>query len=442
MVASLALVACASSPTMRAAEDGDYGSLRSELLAREKAGAISNRAAAEVARIVAAREVRTAKSAEATARVREVRACAYAVDDVLAERMKTEDQAGAEAALARIDDGRLDPDDARHFSTSAEDDWRAVGVRGLTRSRDGAARLHALLDPSPHVRRAAIRAIAVAKDVAAVAALFEAARVDPEPLVRTDAVRAIANVAPPREDVALRLRDLWTKADDPLREDIAGAWASPTVFALGGHDALRTLLAAETGPGVIAAAAAVLRTPHDRDQELLSLATAVLVRAITSASPHDRLHAIAVAPLEGELRRAVDKASTDDDLEVRVGAMARLLVATRARYGEANHWSPYAVADAHAFTALDALYAIAYDKDRPGLSARARFALASVGDRRVQAWLEADLVAPDPSRRLLAIDALAALGMAGRGAPLLADADPSVRTRAACTILLAARAGR
>ena len=37
---------------------------------------------------------------------------------------------------------------------------------------------------------------------------------------------------------------------------------------------------------------------------------------------------------------------------------------------------------------------------------------------------------------------LAMLGVAGRGAPVLADPDPSIRTRAACSVLLAVRGGR
>jgi hypothetical protein len=57
----------------------------------------------------------------------------------------------------------------------------------------------------------------------------------------------------------------------------------------------------------------------------------------------------------------------------------------------------------------------------------------------VQAWIEDDLRANDPYTRLSAADALAALGRSARGAPLLADADASVRTRAACTLMVAAR---
>jgi hypothetical protein len=57
----------------------------------------------------------------------------------------------------------------------------------------------------------------------------------------------------------------------------------------------------------------------------------------------------------------------------------------------------------------------------------------------VQSWLEGDLAAAEPEVRLAAASALAALGVAARAAPLLADSDATVRVRSACTIVLAAR---
>jgi hypothetical protein len=75
--------------------------------------------------------------------------------------------------------------------------------------------------------------------------------------------------------------------------------------------------------------------------------------------------------------------------------------------------------------------------DQPSVSSRARAALARAGDRSVQGDAERDLGNAEGRLRLAALDDLAALGMAGRGAPLLADDDPEVRTRAACTVLRA-----
>jgi hypothetical protein len=213
------------------------------------------------------------------------------------------------------------------------------------------------------------------------------------------------------------LRDLWTAGDDALREDVAVAWASPSIWAAGGREALRVVIAAEHGPGAVEGAAAVLHRP-DADAETARAAIGQLVRAIDAGSRTARLHAIAVAPLDrADLRDAVRRASTDDDDDVRVGALARLAILHEPVLGP-----------------LEAL-------GQPGepTAQRARFALANAGDRRVQAWLEADLASPAPEERVGAATALSVLGVSARAAPLLADADPSVRVRSACAILMAAR---
>ena len=125
---------------MRAAESGDRKALRAELGAREKAGDLSNREAAKVARAVADRELRSAKGEDATKRVRETRACTGELDDALDERTRTHDRAGAEAAMALLDDGRMSRGKARDWLADQDDAWRAVGTRTLVRDDDAAAR--------------------------------------------------------------------------------------------------------------------------------------------------------------------------------------------------------------------------------------------------------------------------------------------------------------
>ena len=418
-------IACASSPAMRAAESGDRAALKSAVEQREKAANLSNREAAALALTVASREVRGATGPDALERVRDAWSCAHELDDALAERMRTHDDAGAEAALARVDGRGLTLGDLRGYLADAAPRWRAAGTRSLVGQEDHAARVQALLDPDPHVRRQAARAARDAADPGDLRALAEAARVDPEPLVRTEAVRAIAALVPlPYDEAANVLRDLWSAGDDGLREDIALAWAGPAVWDAGGREALRIVVASEHGAGAVEAAAAVLRR-KDASGEVAVASLAQLVRAIEQGAPSTRQQAIAQAPLHrAELLAAVNMAAEDDDSDVRVAALARLVA------------GPGQGRDASGGT-VEKLEALA----QPGsaLSQRARFALASAGDHRVQGWLEQDLSSERPFDRLSAATALASLDASARAAPLLADLDPSVRVRAACTLLMAAR---
>ncbi|HEX3771634.1 MAG TPA: HEAT repeat domain-containing protein [Polyangiaceae bacterium] len=426
---------CGGAPGLHAAEAGDRASLHDTIAAHETKGDLSNGAAADLAAAVASHELREASAADAPGRIRDALPCAHELDAPLADRMRVHDAAGADAALARIDGRGLSLADARAYASDPDAAWRAVGARGLVRAGDREGRLRSLADDAPAVRRQAVRAARDAADPDDLRVLAETARLDPEPIVRTEAVRAIAAMDPSPGGAAVDvLRDLWTGGDDGLREDIAIGWASPRLWDAGGREALRIRVAAGHGPGAIEAAAAVLRhagrgASSEPGDDVFDAAAGQLVRAIATGSRRTRLQALAEAPLDrADVRDAVRAASTDEDPEVRVGALARVM-------GPAG--SLDAAGASSAVTALEALA-------QPGspVASRARFALAVAGDRRVQGWLETDLGAPAPEDRLGAATALASLGVSARAAPLLADADPSVRVRSACTILMAARAGR
>src|SRR5262249_33966696 len=149
---------------------------------------LSNGEAADVARAVAERELKSAKADDAAKRIKESLACTDELDGVLEERAKTHDLAGAEAAMALVEDGKMSLGAARAWARDKDDGWRAVGARGLSREEDRAERKKAMLDPSPTVRRAAMRAAVDAKDASDFDGLLEAARLDPDPMVRTDAL--------------------------------------------------------------------------------------------------------------------------------------------------------------------------------------------------------------------------------------------------------------
>jgi hypothetical protein len=430
-------------PAYRAAERGDSALLRSEIAGKHEQGKLSNGEAACLARAVATREVISAKDdIAATSRIRESRACAAELDDALEERMKKHDGAGAEAALARLEDGRLSDGSARDFLADQDDRWRAVGTRTLHRDDDRKRRQSAFLDPSPRVRRSAIRAAGQAKDVADLDVLFESARVDPELLLRNEALRAMSQIL--RADNAKararapehvnRLRDLWTSGDDAIREDIAVAWALSPVFESGGREALRVEIAGGRGPGALAAAGVVLRTAS-KDAELTSSAAALVVRTINEGSRRDRLHALSLArPTSGPELEAIRKVAKDEDLDVKVPALARLLDS------KPDHDAALKELEAIAGQGVTTKGGPPSDDGHVrDAAARARLALAQAGDLRIQAWIEQDLASTEPHRRLGAASALAALGRPARAVMLLADPDASVRTRAACTMLVASR---
>ena len=131
-------IACGSTPAMRAAESGDRAALKSAVEQGERSSTLSNREAAALAQTVANREVRGATGPDAWS-------CAHELDDALAVRMRTHDDAGAEAALARVDGHGLDLGDLRGYLADTDPRWRAAGTRSLVRSDDHAARVQALL---------------------------------------------------------------------------------------------------------------------------------------------------------------------------------------------------------------------------------------------------------------------------------------------------------
>jgi len=436
-------VGCASTPVrdaLRAARTGDRAALAPAIAAADARGRLTLGEASDLARAVVRREIESASDVVyAVARIRDVRACAFQVDDVLEARMGVEDAAGGEAAFERAETGAFGGTAARRHATSSDDRWRAAAMWARTRDDDHDARARGLTDGSPLVRRAALHAMQEHDDPADADALFGAARLDPDPLVRSTALRALSRMRGGPPDLANRLRDLWTAADGALRTDIALAFTSRAVFESGGREALSYLLGASNEGDTVGVAGAILRARVD-DASLHGAALAHLRAAMAGGGQRARVYAIAVAPLQSQrggagsgaetkaLLEALRGASHSEDLDVRLAALGRL--------SDTRGGAPKGDRD----SAIAALESIAAPREIPSTHAsRARLLLAEAGDARVQAWLEADLKSAEADARLSAAGALAALGRATRAAPLLADPDPEVRTRAACTILLSAR---
>ncbi len=429
------LSACAGSPVMQAAEKGDYATMQKEIGARQKAGSLGNDEARELAVLVLRHEIDVAKGDDLVKRIREARACSPELQATLEKKMTMHDAGGAEAALVLYEDGKLEGAEAREHTDAPDEAWRAVGAAALVRDIDAPRRRQAIVDPSPRVRKAAISASALAGDQGDANVLFETARVDPDPFVRTYALRALALLGGDRgpdakesriaNEITLRFVDLWNAGDDALKEDVGGQLAISPLYEAGGRERLRMLMAEGHGAGVIAAAAAVARRPEPTeapDRELRGTATGILLRTIETGSKRERSHAIATAPLFPEIVKALVKVKDDDDVAVRLAVLSRLanVIAERTY-------------------AIKGLEALAAKKDDEELSARAKLALASAGDARIQGWIEEDLQSANPTIRLGAVIALAAMGKAARGAVIMSDADASIRTRSACMIAASVR---
>jgi hypothetical protein len=171
-----------------------------------------------------------------------------------------------------------------------------------------------------------------------------------------------------------------------------------------------------------------------KDAELTASASALIARSIVEGSRRDRLHALAIARTSGAELEAIKKAAKEEDLDVRVPALARLL--------DSKPDHDAAVKELETIAGQGATTKNGPPSDDASVreaASRARLALAYAGDLRIQAWIEQDLTASEPNRRLGAASALAALGRPARAVMLLADPDVSVRTRAACTMLVASR---
>lgn len=428
---ALVLVACGH-PALRAAEQGDRARLASEIAGPHARGEISNGDAACLARAVAKQEVTAAHDAPAVARVRELAPCAPELSELFDDLLSHHDAPGGEAALVLQELGAISAGDARRFRGDADPRWRAVAARAFVRSEDQKARRDAILDPDPRVRANALGASAEAGDASDLDLVLETARRDPDPMVKAEAVRtvsALAKVVTPPErlaDLTNRLRDLWNAGDDAVRSSVAVAWALSPVFEAGGRDALSTAIAEGKGTGSLAAAGAALGSAHG-DDALVAAASALVVRTLREGSTSDRVRAAVFARLAGDELEALRKAARDDDAGVRIVALGRLLASNPDRAA--------AVTGLEAMAGQGTKGAPSTDRATLVLAARAQFLLAQAGDLRIQAWIEEGLAAPEPFRRLEAASALAALGRSGRAAPLLADADPRVRSVAACTMI-------
>lgn len=411
-MAATATVACGTAGVVQTALHGDLAQLKRQIRDDQQKGALDRSTTLKLATAVAGRELRSSKGPAAVARVDSLRACAGSLEPVLRERASHPDDVGAQATRMLIQLGRLDRADlVARYAEASSGAWRAVAARAATGPRDGRLRRKFIGDGDQRVRKAALEASLEAKDAADLDALLEAARLDPDPLLRSLAVRAVGAIGGQR--AVLALKDLWAHSGGTARETIVAAWAMPALYRTGGARELRDV--AERGGSLAAIAAAEALSRKSGGDA--TLGATLLARSITEGTNTERRLAIQVAPVtDANVRKALAKATKDQDPDIRVMALARSLGVPAARKN-----------------ATQELEKLAHGKDLVAIQARA--ALAAAHDPKVSSELTHQLGSKSPAQRRLAALGLIRLGDYSGAATALADDDPDVRASTACSMI-------
>lgn len=411
VVIGLLLFACGPSGIVRTAYYGDLKSLKAEIRGAQQSGELDKGEVADLARAVARRELRSSQGRDSLLRIREARTCTDPVEAELRERAERYDDAGAEAMLVLIDADLVARKPLLQRYAGADNGaWRAVAARTTALHNQGSLRRRYIQDPDERVRRSALRASLELADGSDVDALVDAARLDPNPLNRSLAVRALGSIG--GERVVLALRDRWERSDEQERLTLIDGWAAPPTLRTGGKRELVRVLDTNASLPAIAAAAALLRASDGASDR----AQGVLVQGIGHGTGYERRLSIQLVRLEPASIAALDKATADNDAEVRALSLARLLDVPERRNASRDALRKLAAGTGHA-------------------AREARTALASIDDLTIETYFRRDLASVDPWERQLAAFGLVQLGRYGSAATALADDDGRVRMAVACRIL-------
>jgi hypothetical protein len=404
LTAALAIscCACTAAPT-RAALSGDLSGLKAAVTHAEQHGNLGRGRVRELAQAVLERELVSLTGPGVV--FPELGSCSEAVSGVLAELAEGQGEFAGAAAIALLDAGLTPP-------RAASQDDPVLQARRAIGASAGTTRRAFMLHGDVEVRRAALSAARQSADPEDVPALLEAARVDPDPEVRASASLALGRVG--GSTVVLGLRDLWPRAEPPLRRRIIEAWSMPGSFEAGGERELVAVVETEASlPSVLAALALLQQKAGPA-----GLATAALLRALRGADTEARLFALLAAPWsEPELRAAIVSLAASKDPASRVLALLRL--------------TEHAAVDA---AGLAELRKLSLEPTLP-VALVARAILARAGDASVKPGLVRDLAAPRADQRTLAAAALISLEQWSAAAHALADDSPEVRRAVSCQLL-------
>ncbi|HET9955007.1 MAG TPA: hypothetical protein VFQ61_10910 [Polyangiaceae bacterium] len=413
------VVGCQPQGPVRAALKEDLPSLRAEILAAEARGKLDRKSVLSVAEAVAQREAASANGPTGVEHVHALRGCAKPLLGVLRSLSERHDEVGAEALLARIQQGDVQLASLTKYANDADPAFRAVAARGLIRAADGPARRRSFTDPDQRVRRAALEAARVAHDAYDLEGLLEVVRLDPDSLSRSWAARAIGAIG--GEQAVLGLKDRYERADAVTKLAILEAWAAPATLATGGERELARIAAQPSGIAALTAAQLLRTQPLSKDRARDGAWSTRIRVGIENGTSDEKRVAIGFAELSDPATvKAVEAAARDLDSSVQLTALRRLteLPATRNA----------------AFARLRSLA-----QGKTPEAAEVQLTLAELGERSVLPVIEQTLERGPSTLRSRAALALFGIGREARAARALADADPSVRISVSCGMLARSR---
>ncbi len=186
LLSLVAVTGCASSASLRAAEAGRFDELRRTVGRRASPRHAGRRRRTSDCPRDRAGEIARATPPSGADRLRELRTCARALEDALAERAAGSDAIATAAEMLLLEAGLTDPESVKRYASDAaagrypgkDAALRALETRALVTAEDGAVRRSRMLDGDQEVRVSALRAAAAAADPSDREALLEAARLD------------------------------------------------------------------------------------------------------------------------------------------------------------------------------------------------------------------------------------------------------------------------
>lgn len=411
------LAACGPKPPVRTALQGSLAQLKQDIENAQRAGTLDRAKVVDLAQAVSERELASALGADGAQRVRNLRSCARPLRSAIARRAEGDDDVAAELTLILLETRAAERGPLlSRYLRSPSGAWRAVAARAAQRPIDSDVRRSFFADPDQRARRAAFESAREAHDPTELEDLLEAARLDPDPQAQSLAVRAVGAIG--GERAVLALKDLWARADDPLRMAIVDAWSDHASFTAGGARELAIAAESRGGLAPVSASAALSRAGGGESET----ANARLRRFLTDGTEDEKRLALGMAPLDAETQAALLQLARGSNPELRIAAWARLRQLPE-----------------HHKESLLALRALANAKPGSDTEKRAQaaaiVALADAGDTSVAESVKSGVKDKDLQTRERSARALLALGDYGNAATALADDDANLRTGLSCTIL-------